>query len=472
LPALLAFRALSVAAFAAGFAAIAAAIVSRALANNETFAWVGSLTGFGLKFGLVGLAASVGTFFVMPRRTDLLRSVRGQEDPPLGTPLILLLVALAAIAMMQVPSTLAWAREELSILRSGLGLGSDPLGLNVVPMTIVLFLPALAALTVVLYIITSLLGIVAPSKLAGRVLGSGVLVQLGYVAAGLIVIQEMRAIGTALTPLLADDPTATREVSEWIARHDAAASATSRRLAWTCLGYVIAAVTAYTSRAADRADAVPTTTIEPSPVRSVAVQTVSHTAVLAVSSAAVEFNESSYSVHPRMTLIESWFTRTCTHFEIRTIPHRTRNWFSFSWDTGVLRHEPSGAELLRLRPAKPPGLFLNHTYEVVDPGSGQTIAKFIPRGSDWEIEDACGNIAGRVLRHANAFGPLKYRAFVGDAEVCQFKWALAGLSVSSAQLEIVFLDRASAAPGLDRGIIVSISPILEQQARIANEPRN
>ena len=145
---------------------------------------------------------------------------------------------------------------------------------------------------------------------------------------------------------------------------------------------------------------------------------------------------------------------------------------SFSWDTGLLRQEPAGAELLRLRPAKPPGLFLNRTYEVVNPGPGGTIAKFIPRGSDWEIEDAHGNIAARVVRNDGSFDFVKYRVFVGQSEVCKFKWALAGLSTSAAQLEIVFLDGASAASSLDRGIVVAIAPILEQQARIANEPRN
>jgi hypothetical protein len=67
---------------------------------------------------------------------------------------------------------------------------------------------------------------------------------------------------------------------------------------------------------------------------------------------------------------------------------------------------------------------------------------------------------------------VKFRAFVGESEVCRFKWALAGLSTAAAQLEIVLLDGARAVPSLDRGIVVAIAPILEQQARIANEPRS
>lgn len=468
------FRALAAAGFSAGFAAIAAAIVSRSLATNETLAWVAALSGFALKLGLVGLASSVGASFAMPRGTDLVRHVRGEDDPPLSTPLTLLLIALCGAAVVQVPALLSWGREELAILRSALGEGADPIGLNAIPMTLVLSLPAVAALTIALYIITSLLAIIAPSKLASRVIGSCALLQLGYLAAGFIVIGEVRTIGDALAPLLADDPTAARQVSEWITRHDAAASSTSQRLAWTCLGYVVAALIAHSSRAAGRTDVRLQPTIEPGQTTPIAAEPARLPPAVAVSTstAAAVFTESEYSVHPRMTLIEAWFTRKCTNFEIRTIPHRTKNWFSFSWETGVLRQEPSGIELLKLTPAKAPGLFLSQPYAVVNPGTGETLAKFIPRGSDWEIEDPYGNIAARVLRHAGALDPVKFRAFVGESEVCRFKWALAGLSTAAAQLEIVFPDGASAASSLDRGIVVAIAPILEQQARIANEPRN
>ena len=466
------FRALAAVGFSAGFAAMAAAIVSRSLATNETLAWVAALSGFALKLGLVGLASSVGASFAMPRGTDLVRQVRGEDDPPLSTPLTLLLIALCGAAVVQVPALLSWGREELAILRNALGEGADPIGLNAIPMTLVLSLPAVAALTIALYIITSLLAIVAPSRLASRVIGSCALLQLGYLAAGVIVIGEVRTIGDALAPLLADDPTAARQVSEWITRHDAAASSTSQRLAWTCLGYVVAALIAHSSRAAGRTDVRLQPTIEPGLTAPVAAEPARLPPVVPVSPAAAVFAESEYSVHPRMTLIEAWLTRKCTNFEIRTIPHRTKNWFSFSWETGVLRQEPSGIELLKLTPAKAPGLFLSHPYAVVNPGTGETLAKFIPRGSDWEIEDPHGHIAARVLRNAGALDPVKFRALVGESEVCRFKWALAGLSVAAAQLEIVFPDGASAAPSLDRGIVVAIAPILEQQARIANEPRN
>jgi len=190
---------------------------------------------------------------------------------------------------------------------------------------------------------------------------------------------------------------------------------------------------------------------------------------LPVSLATAAFSESEYSLHPRLTLIEAWFTRKCTRFDIRTIPHRSRNWFSFSWETGVLRHEPAGAELLKLIPAKAPGLFSSRPYSVVNPGTGEPIARFVPRGSDWEIEHPSGDVAARILREASGSGFVEFRGFVGESEVCVFKWALAGLGVTAAQLEIVFRSEAIAAAGLDRALAVAIAPILEQQARLVSE---
>ena len=64
---------------------------------------------------------------------------------------------------------------------------------------------------------------------------------------------------------------------------------------------------------------------------------------------------------------------------------------------------------------------------------------------------------------------MEFRGFVGESEVCVFKWALAGLGVTAAQLEIVFRSEAIAAAGLDRALAVANAPILEQQARMASE---
>ena len=56
---------------------------------------------------------------------------------------------------------------------------------------------------------------------------------------------------------------------------------------------------------------------------------------------------------------------------------------------------------------------------------------------------------------------------IGDDLVCRFKWALHGLTVASAELEVEFARGQNAA--LDRAVAMVIAPILEQQARLVSE---
>ena len=195
--------------------------------------------------------------------------------------------------------------------------------------------------------------------------------------------------------------------------------------------------------------------------------TISHVAVKSDASAA--FDESQYSVHPRMTLIEAWFTRKCTDFEIRCIPHTSRKWFSFSWTNGLLREQPAGVDLAKIIPPRAPGLFWDREYELVDASTGQRIARFVPRGQDWEITEPSGALIARVLRDSSR-GVVKFRAMIGETEVVRFKWALAGLSASSAELEVEFLTAPSDERlSLDRILAIAIAPVLEQRARLASE---
>jgi len=68
---------------------------------------------------------------------------------------------------------------------------------------------------------------------------------------------------------------------------------------------------------------------------------------------------------------------------------------------------------------------------------------------------------------------VKFRAMIGEQEVVRFKWALAGLSASSAELEVEFLFPAGAEPhSLGRVLGIAIAPILEQRVRVQHERAN
>jgi len=437
----------------------------RVLAAKATFPVIASLPSFAFTVAAALLLSSIGASLVMPQRTALVRAVRGEDDPPLPSHVMLVLVLLCGLAILQVPGIVSWWRAEQVILKAVLpNPRPDVFGFDYIPMALAYALPALATLTLVLFATTSLLGIVAPSKLAPRVIAAGVLLQLGYVAAAVIAGAEIHTISAALGPILADDPDAARTFSEWMTAHEGAAGPTTQRLAWTCAGYVFAAVVASLSPATEIRSTEGSADVAGPGASMHTAATISHVPVK--SDASAVFDESQYSVHPRMTLIEAWFTRNCTDFEIRCIPHTSRKWFSFSWTNGVLRQHPSGKDLAKVTPADSPGLFRDRKYEVVDPATAHTIARFVPRGQDWEITDPSDVLIARVLRDSK-HAIVKFRAMIGEAEAVRFKWALAGLSVYSAELEIEFLTSPNEQQRfLDPVLAIAIAPILEQRVRI------
>jgi hypothetical protein len=132
-----------------------------------------------------------------------------------------------------------------------------------------------------------------------------------------------------------------------------------------------------------------------------------------------------------------------------------------------LRREPNGPDLLAVVPPRAPGLFTGREYVVVDAATHENLASLIPRGSDWEIVHASGSLIARVLQMRAGRGFASYSAMIGDDEVCKFKWALLGLTVVTAELDVEFgRDRKA---GLDRGLAIILAPILEQQARLVSE---
>jgi hypothetical protein len=460
-----------VAANMAGFATFAAGMAVRLAAVRATFPLIASVPSFAFTLAGAVLISSMTAALVMPERTALVRDVRGEDDPALPAHVTLLLVLLCGVAMLQVPGVVSWWRGEQAILATVLPARPHESGFEYIPMALAYALPALATLTLLLFAITSLLAIVAPSKLVVRVIGAGVLLQLGYIAAAVISGAEVHTIAAALGPLLADDRDAARTFAEWFTTHEGAAGPTTRRLVWTSAGYIFAAVVAALSPATEIPIADVSGAAQRPPASTRTGAGISHVAV--TSDASASFDASQYSVRPRMTPIEAWLTRKCTEFEVRCIPHTSRKWFSFSWTNGVLTQQPEGKDLAKIIPPRSPGLFRDRKYDVVDAAAGHTIARFVPRGQDWEITDPSDALIARVLRD-NSRSIVTFRAMIGEAEVVRFKWALAGLSVHSAELEVEFVPAAATGDqrSLDRLLAIAIAPILEQRLRVQHERAN
>jgi hypothetical protein len=426
---------------------------------------VASLARFALTVAAVFIPAAAGAYLLLPARSAILRDIRGEPDPSLSTPSVIMLWVLCGVAALQVPALLTWWTTDRSVLGLLIPEGPDPLGWNSVPAVILFSMPALATAALAMCVLTSLLTVTAPAKLSPRVLASGVLLQAGLIVGGILLTREAHLLRTSVFAALpAADVTATvRAVQDALERHDVAAAAVHVRLAWVFCGYLAALGFLFFS-ASPRSSPAAVSSV--APVEPAAVAVPASFVPPVPSKAGGVFDDTNYTVRPRMTKLESLFIRKHANYDIQTIPPRSRSRFSFSWTTGVLRQEPSGPALLAVTPARAPGLFTSHAYAIADAATGETLASLVPRGADWEIVDPSGNHIARVLQTQAGSGFARYAAMIGEREACVFRWALNGLTVVSAELEIEFpRDDTS----FDRALAFAIAPILEQQARMTSE---
>jgi hypothetical protein len=178
---------------------------------------------------------------------------------------------------------------------------------------------------------------------------------------------------------------------------------------------------------------------------------------------AVTFDQSNYSVRPRMRSLEWWFRQKFTDYDIRSIPASSRGRFSFSWTTGVLRREPAGEEILAVRGREADDWFSKPSYAVIDGSTGSSLASLASRGSDWEILDATGKAIADVIQIPDTTAYCRYVTWVGPHEVCYFTWAQQGWGVSSGELEIEFL--AGCNERFDRSLAIALGPLLEEEGR-------
>jgi hypothetical protein len=388
--------------------------------------------------------------------------------------LLLLLAALAVVAAFQAPSIAAWWAEDRVLLTQVVGSSRDPMGLNLIPQVILFSLPALAGIALAVFVLTSILGMLVRADLVFSALAACAALQAGLVIGLQLLLYAVRSVGGSIQGLFttAPDATASAQVAEWFARHDAASANVGWRLLWVLGGYVVATIVAeFVSPRWERASASDmsvgsqpdTALLPPSSVSSPASFL---PPVLEASQASSVFDQSQYFVKPRVTLVET-FMRHYSEYDIQSVP-ATRSRFSFSWNTGVLRREPEGPDILTLRAGDRQGVFGGRSHVVTD-AAGATLGTLQPSRPEWVILDARGTAAARVVEDRSGVGLIGYVATVGEHAVCRFTWAMHGLSVASAGLDVEFLPAAEGR--LDKALAMALAPILEHKARRANERR-
>jgi hypothetical protein len=452
----------------AGLGAVVAVVmswVSVVLVGGERPAWAAALQMLGVQIALAFVPAALAASTIMPRVDDLSRPIAQDGRPQRSPALMLLLVALALMALLQVPSLAAWWTEDRALLSPVIGGSPDPLGLNLIPQVILFSLPALAGAALAVFVLTSILVTLVRAEFAFSSLAACVVLQAGLVIGLLLIVRAVGDVGGTIQGLVAASPdaNASAQVAQWFARHDAASTDVTWRLVWILGGYVVAAAASELASPRRRRPSGSEVAL-PGPAALPASPTPTSARAAPASSAATAFDQSSYAVRPRQTLL-GLALRRYSEYDIQSIPPMSRARFSFAWSTGRLRREPDGPDLLVLTPGDRLSLLRARSYLVHDAATGTPIGTLRPRGPDWDMLDANGTLAARVVGEKTGIGFRCYVARAGDDVVCRFTWALQGLSVASAGLELEFLRGLDA--GFDRALAVALAPILEHRARRA-----
>jgi hypothetical protein len=463
-----AIRALVLTGGLAALTAVAASFLMRLVTGGGRQAWVTPVQVFALEIAGAFLIAALGMAIFMPRISEATRVDSRPRRPPPVVPALLAVLAIAAIAQM--PSLAAWWAEDRALL-AGVVPSSDPSGLNLIPAVVLFSLPAVAALALVTFVLTSVVGLLGRAELAFGVLTGCLCLQAGLVVGEQFLLNGMAALGATVLDAIAKSPdaTASAQVTDWLARHDAAASGLSRRLIWILGGYTLTAAVGglLTRRGAAAAPQHKADAARVSASADLSVEPSMPTAPLAGSTAAPAFPRLSYSIRPRQNFVD-FFLRRYSTYDITTIPRSASSRFSFDRTTGVMRREPGGPTVLRVTRGDRHGVFAGRDHVVADGATGALIGTLRPAGSDYEIADASGAARARVVEKKSGVGHIGYVAIVDGQPVCRFTWAMQGLSVLSAGLDVEFLTPD---PPFDRALAIAIAPVLEHKARRASEWR-
>jgi hypothetical protein len=245
-------RALLLSAGLAALAATGAAWLMSFVNGSGPSQWATPLQIFALEIAGVFLASALGYAALMPRAAVLTDATPVDRRTAMKIVLVLLLAALAAWSSMQAPAIGAWWTSDRALLIEATGTGRDPMGLRIIPQVMLLSLPTLSALALVTFLLTSLVGMLARTDLAFRVLAACTVLGAGLVSGVRLLLHALRALGSTVQSLMdpAADATAAAQVSEWLLRHDGPARDVSERIIWLLCGYAVTVAIAAVARQA------------------------------------------------------------------------------------------------------------------------------------------------------------------------------------------------------------------------------
>jgi hypothetical protein len=434
--------------------------------------WIQPVRQTALSLGFPFLIAGAAALMLLPARRDVRRSAASAVDPDIPAGSLLLLAALAVGSVVQVPMLLAWWAESLRLFDQLAASGTDSSGLWIIPAMLVSAPPFLASVIVALFVETSIGGAAARLPHAARLLRACVVLQGGLIIGSSLALPAIQNLVERVVALAAvgPDPTVVTAITSATTPQNVFATTLLLRFQILFAGYIIAAVAAwYRQEPVVAGAAVPSgasISVRLSPA--VPITTAASPAAVALSpDVASLFNSSGYRVRLRTHWLMAAFRLAPLEYEIAPMGHRAGDApLSFSMSDGVLRRMPTAEPLLTVKPESGPWS-LKTVYVIAEP-SGAVIGRLERDGSDWNVVDQTRQPIAQVQEVETRKGYFRYCMRANGIDVARFTWAMHGLGVWTAAMDVEF---AAAAP-LPPMYAIALAPILEGKARRTSQRMN
>ncbi len=299
------------------------------------------------------------------------------------------------------------------------------------------------------------------------------LLQVGLVAGSTLALPQIQSLVARVIALAASGPDATvaATITDAVTPQNVFASTLLYRFQWILGGYVLAAL-ALSYRQPSLLEREPES-IPGSPASTMDAVVFAGMAPAASavesSTLAAVFNASEYRIRLRTHWIVAAFRIGDLDYDITPIPARPGDsGFFFSGHDRVLRRASDGRSLLTVRPAG--GVWsLKTSYEVGDP-SGGVVGILERDGGDWHVLDRFRRPLAQVQEVETRKGYFRYVMHVNSVEVCRFTWAMQGLGVWTAEMDVEFADAGTRR--IDPAYAMALAPILEAKIRRTSQRIN
>ena len=461
---------------AAGLAALGASVSVWLSAPASAREWLQPVFFFALRTGIAFLFASICARILMPARASLSPRTLTTDDSR-WTVAGMLIVALGIAVAVQLPALLAWWSRSATLPAVLIPDQPDPFGTRFVVAAFANATPLLLAFGSVAFLVVSITVCLPPVTSRLRLVTAGTVVACAYLFGAYSTLSALEDAATYIPTLPgAESEPWLMTILSWAREHAGGGGTLLKRLAWIATGYAGAVLVTIAS---GRRDSAAVAVIGP-PADSVLTTSDDQTGAAGESivgappSSAEGFDvlsESTYAIRARGLGPMAFFTRV-PEYDIECVPSSRQHRFSFSWETGMLRREPAGPDVVHVTTRQGQGIrsiLSRPSYEVVEASTKTPLARLVPSGPAWSIVDEMDRQVAQVEGPQRVGDATRYIAHSAGAEVCRFDWAMLGATIWTAELSVEFAQKAPTL--VDRRVALVVGVLLDEQVRRQRQRR-